>query len=99
MAAFGPLMFSGGTFGEITRPIPIVVIAILAVSLIEAFLILPPTWPMAEHWSRGPLARIQERVARLLTAFADGTVTRWARFAARRRWLVAAAGIAILVLV
>ncbi|MBL4544504.1 MAG: efflux RND transporter permease subunit [Oceanicaulis sp.] len=22
MAAFGPLIFSGGTFGEITRPIP-----------------------------------------------------------------------------
>ena len=99
MAAFGPLIFSGGTFGEITRPIPIVVISILAISLIEAFLILPSHLAHGGHWSRGPLARIQDKVAQGLTAFADGAVSRWARFAARMRWLVAAAGIAILILV
>lgn len=96
MAAFGPLVFSGGTFGEITRPIPIVVIAILAISLVEAFLILPAHLAHGGAWSRGPLARIQGVVAKNLFAFSDGPVTRWAHFAARRRFLVAAAGLAVL---
>jgi len=99
MAAFGPLIFSGGTFGEITRPIPIVVICILAISLIEAFFILPSHLAHGRTWSRGPLAAIQDRVARLLTAFADGAVSRWAHYAARMRYLVAAAGLAILIAV
>ncbi len=97
MAAFGPLIVSGGTFGEITRPIPIVVIAILAVSLVEAFLILPAHLSHGGTWSRGPLATIQARVAGGLQRFAEGPVTGWARFAARRRFLTAAAGIAVLI--
>lgn len=97
MAAFGPLIFSGGTFGEITRPIPIVVIAILAISLIEAFFILPAHLAHGGNWSRGPLAQLQSRVAALLQRFADGPINGWAHFAARRRWLTAAAGIAILI--
>jgi len=97
MAAFGPLIFSGGTFGEISRPIPIVVICILAISLVEAFFILPAHLAHGHAWSRGPLAAIQNRVARYLTAFAAGPVNNWAHRAARMRYLVAAAGIVILV--
>ena len=97
MAAFGPLIVSGGTFGEITRPIPIVVIAILAVSLVEAFLILPAHLSHGGTWSRGPLAALQGRVAGGLQRFSEGPVTAWARFAARRRFLTAAAGIAVLI--
>ncbi len=96
MAAFGPLIFSGGGFGEITRPIPIVVICILAISLIEAFFILPAHLAHGNAWSRGPLAQIQGVVARNLFAFSDGPVSRWAHFAARKRFMVAAAGLAIL---
>jgi multidrug efflux pump subunit AcrB len=96
MAAFGPLIFSGGTFGEITRPIPIVVICILAISLVEAFLILPAHLAHGDSWSKGPLARIQDRVAGLLQRFSEGPVASWAHFAARRRFLVAAAGLMIL---
>lgn len=99
MAAFGPLIFSGGTFGEITRPIPIVVIAILGVSLIEAFFILPAHLAHGGTWSRGPLARIQQQVASGLRRFSEGFVAGWARFAAKRRWLMAAAGFAILIAV
>jgi len=97
MAAFGPLIFSGGTFGEISRPIPIVVICILAISLVEAFFILPAHLAHGHAWSRGPLAAIQNRVARYLTAFAAGPVNNWAHRAARMRYLVAAAGIVILI--
>jgi len=99
MAAFGPLIFSGGEFGEIVRPIPIVVICILAVSLVEAFLILPSHLSHGSDWSRGPLKRIQKFVANALTRFADGPVQSWARFAARTRWLTALGGIAVLVMV
>lgn len=96
MAAFGPLIFSGGQFGEITRPIPIVVICILAVSLIEAFLILPSHLSHGGNWSRGPLARLQRAVAAGLARFAEGPLYAWAHFAGRMRYLVAIAGIVII---
>ncbi|MCC5997077.1 MAG: efflux RND transporter permease subunit [Oceanicaulis sp.] len=99
IAAFGPLIFTGGTFGEITRPIPIVVVAILSVSLIAAFLILPSQLSSGGDWSRGPLARLQGAVQGAVQRFSDGAVTRWALFAARRRWLTSAAGIAVLIMV
>ncbi|MCD4657423.1 MAG: efflux RND transporter permease subunit, partial [Planctomycetes bacterium] len=41
IAAFAPLLFLGGVFGQFMRPIPAVVIIALAVSLVEAILILP----------------------------------------------------------
>lgn len=99
MAAFGPLIFSGGDFGEIVRPIPIVVICILAISLVEAFLILPSHLSHGEDWSRGPLKRIQTVVANALHRFAEGPVRSWARFAARTRWLTALGGLAVLAMV
>ena len=99
MAAFGPLVFTGGQFGEIVRPIPIVVICILAISLIEAFFILPSHLAHGGNWSKGPLATIQSRVAGGLAAFADGPISRWSRFAARRRWLIALAGFAALFMI
>ncbi|PWE18103.1 AcrB/AcrD/AcrF family protein [Marinicauda salina] len=97
MAAFGPLIFATGEFTEIVRPIPIVVICILGVSLIEAFLILPSHLAHGGEWSRGPLARIQEAVAAALAAFADNVIHGWALFAARMRYVVAAVGIVVLV--
>ena len=97
MAAFGPLIFSGGEFGEITRPIPIVVICILAISLVEAFFILPSHLAHGGNWSRGPLARVQDRVADMLGRFAQGPLYSWARLAGRLRYLVALIGIVAVV--
>lgn len=97
MAAFGPLIFSGGEFGEITRPIPIVVICILAISLVEAFFILPSHLAHGGNWSRGPLARVQDRVADMLGRFAQGPLYSWVRLAGRLRYLVALAGIVVVV--
>ena len=62
----------------------------------EAFFILPAHLAHGNAWSRGPLARIQVLVAQNLFAFSDGPVARWAHFAARKRFMVAAAGLAIL---
>ena len=41
VAAFAPLLFVSGNMGKIMRQIPIVVIAVLLMSLVEALLILP----------------------------------------------------------
>ncbi|MBM7036815.1 efflux RND transporter permease subunit [Vibrio ulleungensis] len=41
IAAFAPLLFLPGAFGEIVRPIPLVMICVLAASLFECFFILP----------------------------------------------------------
>lgn len=41
IAAFSPLLFLPGIFGELLRPIPVVIIAVIVASLIECFLILP----------------------------------------------------------
>ncbi|WP_323037449.1 efflux RND transporter permease subunit [Pararhodobacter sp.] len=41
VAVFGPLSFLSGTMGKVLEVLPIVLIAALAASLIEAFLILP----------------------------------------------------------
>ncbi|WP_127144332.1 efflux RND transporter permease subunit [Pelagibacterium montanilacus] len=41
MAAFAPIWLVGDTVGQIMAPLPIVVVAVLAASLIESFFILP----------------------------------------------------------
>ncbi|WP_127558120.1 efflux RND transporter permease subunit [Saccharospirillum alexandrii] len=41
IAAFFPLLLVPGPFGELLRPIPVVIISVIVASLIECFLILP----------------------------------------------------------
>ncbi len=41
IAAFFPLLLVPGPFGELLRPIPVVIISVIIASLIECFLILP----------------------------------------------------------
>jgi multidrug efflux pump subunit AcrB len=52
MAAFAPLLLVTGTFGQIFLHVPIVVIAVLTISLIEVFLILPAHLAHPGRWSR-----------------------------------------------
>ena len=58
VAAFAPLLVTGGTFGDVTRAIPLVVISVLLVSMLEAFCILPSHLAHGGAWSRGVLAAI-----------------------------------------
>lgn len=60
IAAFIPLAFSTGVLGQILRPIPIVVTCVLALSLLEAFFILPAHMSSSKKWSIGPLAKIRD---------------------------------------
>ena len=55
VAAFMPLLFLPGPFGEMLRPVPIIIIAVIIASLIECFLILPG------HLNHGLGKRTKER--------------------------------------
>lgn len=76
IGAFFPLLVAEGGFSEISRQIPIVVIATLTVSLIEAFFILPSHLAHGGSWTRPPLSLLQKAVGGTLTAFAGTVVYR-----------------------
>lgn len=92
VAAFAPLLVTGGTFGDITRAIPLVVICVLLVSLLEAFCILPSHLSHGGAWSRGVIKRIQNRIAGWLARVRDSVVQPGVAFAAR--WRYATVGLA-----
>jgi multidrug efflux pump subunit AcrB len=92
VAAFAPLLFTGGTFGDITRAIPLVVISVLLVSMLEAFCILPSHLSHGGPWSRGPIKHAQARIAGGLARIRDNIVEPGVAFAAR--WRYATVGIA-----
>ena len=60
--AFVPLLFTYGVVGQVMSALPVVAGLVLAVSLLEAFLILPSHLAHGGDWSRGPLAGVQARV-------------------------------------
>jgi multidrug efflux pump subunit AcrB len=93
VAAFAPLLVTGGTFGDITRAIPLVVISVLIVSLLEAFCILPSHLSHGGSWSRGAIKRIQGRIARGIAVIRDKVVQPGVAFAAR--WRYATVGLAV----
>ncbi|MEM7491784.1 MAG: efflux RND transporter permease subunit [Pseudomonadota bacterium] len=86
LAAFSPLLFVGGNFGEIARAIPTVVICVLIISLVEAFFILPSHLSHAGTWSRGPVKFIQWRVAKRLGQISDYIIQPGVSFLARWRY-------------
>ncbi len=105
VAAFAPLLFVAGNMGKVMRQIPVVVIAVLVMSLVEALLILPAhlsgeesrVGRLMERWLR-PVERLQERVQRLLTWWVQGAYRRSLAFALEWRYLTVAAAIVILLL-
>ncbi len=85
VAAFAPLVFVPGVIGKIMRLIPIVVIAVLAVSLVESFFVLPAhlahepkpggLWSRSLgpffNWLFGPLDWVQRHVSAALDTFIE----------------------------
>jgi len=86
MAAFGPLIFSTGTLGQIISVIPVVVISILFVSLLEAYFILPSHLSSQSRWSRGAMATIRDRFSMLLKKLTSSKLIPLARFALKWRY-------------
>ena len=96
MAAFAPLLLVTGTFGQILGQVPVVVIAVLAMSLVEAFLILPAHLSHPGGWSRWPLDGIQDAIGRAVKRFRDERVTAGVRRAVRHRYLTLLGGLALI---
>ena len=80
IAAFSPLIFSTGTLGQILKPIPIIVICVLLLSLLEAFFILPAHLSNPNKWSLGLLKRLRRKVSNILEWVMDKAILPMARF-------------------
>jgi multidrug efflux pump subunit AcrB len=105
MAAFAPLLFIPGFQGTIIRPLPIILISVLTLSLIESLLILP------NHLSHMPgpgsapdtfpgrfLAAMQTRVDDAFRRFMEGPLDRGLRAATRRPEVVVAGALGAFVI-
>lgn len=99
-----PVLAVGGTIGKISADIPVVVVAVLALSLIEALLVLP------HHLSSLPAAgavagnfvtrffeRVQGAVDRRFKAFVEGPLDTALQFSAKAPFVVMSAAIALLI--
>ncbi len=96
MAAFAPLMFVTGVFGQILSVVAIVVITVLSMSLIEAFFILPAHLSHGNAWSRWPLDAFQNWVAHRVRRFRDNVLVPAVAAAVRHHYLTVLAGLGLM---
>ena len=78
VAAFGPLLLISGTTAKVVRNIPLIVIAVLAFSLVEALLILPAHLKHLDRRPRliAPLLTFTERMQRPTVRLLDWLIER-----------------------
>ncbi len=102
IVAFAPMLFIKGAFGQIFRPIPLVVIPTLIFSLVESLYILPAH---LSHLRTKPLTRIgrlwnqfQAAIADLLISFRQRFYVPLLDVALQWRYLTIATGVATLAL-
>ncbi len=100
MAAFWPLLMIPGTRGNIMRNIPVVVIAVLAGSLIEALLILPAHLARCQFKSLcvDPGERKQKKLDKWLKDVIKGPYRRLLAFCLKWRYATLGVGAAVLIL-
>lgn len=104
IVAFSPLLAVGGTIGKVMGDVPLVVIAVLALSVVEALFILP------NHLSHLPahgshpsnrilkfFERIQKGFDKRLQAFIDGPLDRGLKFAVDMPYLFVSGALALLI--
>ena len=96
LCIFGSLAFLQGDIGQVLRVVPVVMIAVLAVSLVEAFLILP------NHLSHALSAQkpgvVQRRVEAGVNWLRDNVAVAFATVSVRRRYLTMGIAVAALIL-
>ncbi len=105
IAAFAPLLFVAGMMGKVMRQIPIVVIAVLAMSLVEALIILPAhlsvrgrKWPLISGFISA-FEKVQLKAQGLLQQFIDGPYRRTLDLTLEWRYATVAVSIATLLMV
>ena len=103
VAAFCPIFAVTGLPGKLFDDVPLVVIAVLVLSLIEALLILPyhlstlpPPGTPAKYRITRAIERVQKGFDKRFRAFVEGPLDRGLRFAIAMPYLVLAAGAALL---
>jgi len=106
VAAFSPLFAIGGTIGRIVSDIPLVVVAVLALSLVECLLILPShlsTLPPPGKPTRNPVLiffeRIQRKVDVSFKAFVNGPLDKALNFSVSQPVIVLFGALALFVVV
>ena len=105
VVVFVPLLFIPGGVGDVWRALPIIMIAMLLVSLFESLLVLPnhlshlhgPKWVPTNAFDRF-FARVQGRVDGLLNRFVQGPLDRALRFATDEPTVTMAGAVGMLVL-
>ena len=105
IAAFTPLLFIPGGIGEIWGALPIIIIAMLLISLTESLLVLPnhlshlrgPDWAPTGITDRF-FARTQGGVDRLLNRFLEGPLDRALQFATDQPSVTLAGAVGLLII-
>ena len=101
IATFGPLLFVPGFSGKIFGMIPIVVIAVIFISLVESVFILPAHLAHSKQETSGILGAVirqQLKFSRMLERFIDNVYTPLARVSARHRYATMALAMATLIM-
>jgi len=101
VATFGPLLFVPGFSGKIFGMIPIVVIAVIFISLVESVFILPAHLAHSKQETTGILGAVirqQLKFSRLLERFIDNVYVPLARLSARHRYATMALAMATLIM-
>jgi len=92
MVAFTPLLVVPGTIGKITRNIPLVVLAVLGLSLVESLLVLPHHLRSRgeERWRRWRVFQaidtVRDWFAERLERFVQGPLERFVRAVVGHPW-------------
>jgi multidrug efflux pump subunit AcrB len=103
VAAFLPLMFVPSTVGQFIGDIAFVVVAVLVLSLIESFFILPRHLSHLENKPAGRISvrrftdPLRDRVAEYFDRFSDNTLRRGISFAVYRPFVTALLALSVLV--
>lgn len=105
VTAFSPLLAIGGSIGKILADIPLVVLAVLILSLVEALLVLPyhlSHLPAAGTVAKNRLTRFFERVQKAVDVrfqqFVEGPLDRALNFTVRAPAIIIAGAVALLIL-
>ncbi|MGC9370157.1 MAG: efflux RND transporter permease subunit [Paracoccaceae bacterium] len=97
VAVFGPLSFLSGELGAVLEVLPVVLIAALAASLMEAFWVLPHHLVHGLKSAERAPASWRVRFDRGFDAMRDKGAGRLADFAVKRRYLVAGLAVGALI--
>jgi len=105
MVSVLPVLAVGGTIGKITSDVPLVVVAVLGLSLVEALLVLP------HHLSNLPAAgvhagnvvtrffeRVQTAVDQRFKAFVEGPLNTALQFSVKLPFVVISGAVALLII-